>query len=151
MQRVARAEVEVGSACVGHIGRGLLVYLGVSVDDDAQDARRLADKVAGLRIFEDPAEKMNLSVRDVGGGVLAVPNFTLMADARKGRRPAFVAAARPEQAEPLYEAFVDALRDLGCEVAVGKFCAHMNIRSDADGPVNIILEMPPAETGPGGR
>ena len=151
VQRVAHAEVEVDSAQVGRIDRGLLVYLGVGVDDGPEDARRLADKVARLRIFADGQGKMNLSVRDVGGGVLAIPNFTLMADARKGRRPAFVAAAGPQQAEPLYEVFLDALRDLGCEAAAGKFRAHMDIRSTADGPVNIILEMPPAESGPNGR
>ena len=145
VQRVRRGRVEVGGEPIGHIEHGLLVYAGVGVGDGPRQALLLADKIAGLRVFEDDAGKMNLSVRDVGGGVLAIPNFTLMADARKGRRPAFVDVARPEQAQPLYEAFVQALIDLGCTVACGKFREHMIITAEADGPVNIVLEIPPAE------
>ena len=142
VQRVRRAQVEVGSAVVGSIGPGLVVYLGVGRSDTHAHARRLAEKVAGLRIFEDESDKLNRSVRDVNGGVLAIANFTLMADARKGRRPAFVDAAAPDQAEPLYGAFVQALVELCSQVATGKFRTHMIIRSEADGPVNIVLDVP---------
>jgi D-tyrosyl-tRNA(Tyr) deacylase len=140
IQRVARAEVRADGKPVGQIGKGLLVYIGP--DDDEAHARKLAEKVSHLRIFEDDQDKLNLSVRDIAGGVLAVPNFTLMADARKGRRPAFVGAARPEQARPLFQAFVAALEGGGFAVAAGVFGAHMVIRSDADGPVNILLDVP---------
>jgi D-aminoacyl-tRNA deacylase len=143
LQRVGCARVEVDSQTVGEIqDGGLLVYLGVGIGDTEGEARRLAEKVAGLRIFEDPQGKMNLSVRDVGGEVLAIPNFTLMADARKGRRPTFVDAAPPEKAEPLYEAFVQALRGLGCQVETGRFRTTMVITSQALGPVNLIVEIP---------
>ena len=147
VQRVRSAEVRVDGEVVGRIDRGLLVYVGVGCDDSADDAERLAEKVVNLRIFEDDAEKLNLNVRDVRGGVLAIPNFTLMADARKGRRPSFVGAAAPEDAGPVFGAFVAALKRGGCPVAVGAFGATMLIRSDAEGPVNILLEMPP----PGGE
>jgi D-tyrosyl-tRNA(Tyr) deacylase len=130
---------------VGRIDAGLLVYVGVAPTDTPADAEKLADKLAHLRILEDADGKMNRSVRDVGGGILAVPNFTLLADARKGRRPAFDGAARPESAEPLFDAFLDALRGQGCTVASGQFGAHMTIRSDAAGPVNLVVEMPPAD------
>ena len=144
VQRVRSAHVEVDSSVIGRIESGLLVYLGVGLQDGREQAGQLAEKIAGLRIFEDDQGKLNLSVREVGGGVLAVPNFTLMADARKGRRPAFVDAAPPDQAEPIYHAFLEALIEQDCQVAGGRFRAHMIIRSDADGPVNIILEIPPA-------
>jgi D-tyrosyl-tRNA(Tyr) deacylase len=140
LQRVRWAEVEVDGRLLGRIERGLLVYVGIGPDDRADHAQWLARKVAELRIFEDDDGKLNRSVRTVGGGVLAIPNFTLMADARKGRRPAFVGAARPEQAEPLYGTFLESLRSAGVAVAGGAFGAHMLIRSAADGPVNIILE-----------
>jgi len=143
LQRVSHARVTVDSDVAGQIDRGLLVYVGVSVADGPDQAAKLADKVAALRIFEDDAGKMNLSVRDICGRLLVVPNFTLQADARKGRRPAFVNAARPAQAEPLFHAFVAALTALGCSVATGVFGAHMHIDSQADGPVNIILDIPP--------
>jgi len=130
---------------VGCIEQGLLVYLGVSPTDTVGDAEKLAGKLAHLRIFEDEHDKLNLSVLDVGGGLLVVSNFTLLADARKGRRPAFDGAARPETAEPLYQAFVAALREYGCTVACGRFGARMTIRSDGAGPVNLIVEMPPAD------
>jgi len=142
VQRVLRAGVQVESTVVGWIARGLLVYVGVAEADSSSDARKLAEKIAGLRIFEDEAGKLNLSVRGIGGGVLVVPNFTLMADARKGRRPAFTSAAAAKKAQPLFEAFAEALEKLGCHVAAGRFGAHMTIHSDADGPVNIILDVP---------
>ena len=143
LQRVGHARVEVDGQRVGEIDEGgLLVYLGVDAEDTSAEAKRLAEKVAGLRVFEEAQGKMNLSVRDVGGGILAIPNFTLMADARKGRRPAFVDAAPPEKAEPLYEAFVTALRDQGCRVETGQFRTTMAITSLALGPVNLVVEMP---------
>ncbi|MBS3735184.1 MAG: D-tyrosyl-tRNA(Tyr) deacylase [Phycisphaerae bacterium] len=147
LQRVARAEVRVGGDCVARIERGLLVYVGVAPTDAPADARKLADKVVGLRIFPDEQGKLNRSVRDVRGGVLAVPNFTLQADTRKGRRPAFSAAAAPDQARALYETFVEALRTAPIDVASGVFGATMAIRSDADGPVNCLVEVPPAPPG----
>lgn len=141
-QRVHWAEVEVAGLVVGRIEEGLLVYVGVGLADTVGDAQRLAEKIAHLRIFEDGNDKMNLSCRDVRGGVLAVSNFTLMADTRKGRRPAFVAAAPPEEAERLYEAFADALAEQGCTVARGVFRAKMAVRSAAAGPVNVLVEVP---------
>ena len=140
IQRVQWAEVEVDSRVVGRIETGLLVYLGVGLDDTPDQAAWLAGKVANIRIFEDEQGKMNRSVQDVRGGVLAVPNFTLLGDARKGRRPSYVLAARPPEAEPLYQAFLDELQRQGVSVAGGIFRAHMIIRGAADGPVNILLE-----------
>lgn len=142
VQRVAWGEVEVEGEIVGRVERGLVVYVGVAEGDEAFRAVTLAEKIAGLRIFEDEGGKLNLSVNDVGGGVLAIPNFTLLGDARRGRRPDFTGAARPEQAQPLYEAFLAALRQAGCTVAAGRFRAHMDITSQADGPINILLEVP---------
>jgi len=143
IQRILSASVTVHAEIVGRIGQGLLVYVGVAAGDGPADADYLAEKVANLRIFPDEQGKMNLSVQDVRGGVLAVPNFTLLADARKGRRPAFVKAAPPDQAEPLHEAFISGLRRRGCQVAQGVFGAHMLIDSVAEGPVNIVLDSPP--------
>ncbi len=142
VQRVRLTEVQVDGQTVGRIDHGLLVYLGVSEGDGPEQARWLAEKVSQLRIFEDEAGKMNLSVRDARGGVLVVPSFTLLADAQKGRRPAFIAAARPEAAQGLFEQFVAALEATGLVVARGIFGASMSIRSDADGPVNILLDTP---------
>jgi D-tyrosyl-tRNA(Tyr) deacylase len=142
IQRVSNAQVQVGDKVVARIGHGLLVYVGVAVGDQQRDAKRLAEKIAELRIFEDENGKLNISARDAGGGVLAVPNFTVLADARKGRRPAFVNAARGEEAEKLFETFVEGLRGSGCDVASGVFGATMAIQSTADGPVNIILDVP---------
>jgi len=149
LQRVRWAEVQAAGRTVGQIEQGLLVYVGIGADDGPDDAQRLAQKVAALRIFEDDDGKLNRSVQDVRGGVLAIPNFTLMADARKGRRPAFVDAARPEQAKPLYDAFLAALRGAGVPVANGAFGARMLIRSAADGPVNIILDTRLGNESPG--
>ncbi len=142
VQRVAWAEVEVDGRVVGRIGKGLLVYVGVGVDDGPAEADWLAGKLAGLRIFTDREGKLNLSVKEVGGAVLAISNFTLLADARKGRRPTFAAAAAAEQAEPVHEAFLAALRRQGVDVQTGVFGAKMAIRSQADGPVNIIVDSP---------
>jgi len=140
IQRVAWAEVEIAGRVVGRIERGLLVYLGVGQGDTAGDARWLAGKVCDLRVFEDGGGKLNLSIRDVDGGVLAVPNFTLLGDARKGRRPSFVAAAVPEIAKPLFDAFVSAVGETGCPLAQGVFGEHMVVRSAADGPVNLVID-----------
>ena len=140
IQRVLHAQVVAESKIVGRIDHGLLVYVGVGPADTLADAARLADKIAFLRIFEDEQGKMNRSVQDVRGGVLAVPNFTLYADARKGRRPAFVGAAQPEQAAELFKAFRIALTAAGCTLQAGVFGAHMEVSSVADGPVNIIYE-----------
>ncbi len=142
-QRVRWAEVEVEGRVVGRIGHGLLVYAGVGVGDTAAEAARLADKVAHLRIFEDAGGKLNLSVQDVKGGVLAISNFTLMGDARKGRRPAFTDAAAPADAQPVFDAFVAGLRAAGVPAEQGVFRATMHIRSEADGPVNILLAASP--------
>lgn len=142
VQRVRSAEVRVDGRAVAGIEHGLLVYVGVGPGDGVEQARWLAEKVAEMRIFEDEGGKMNLSVRDVRGGVLAVPSFTLLADARKGRRPSFDAAARPEQARPMFEAFAAALEAAGVAAARGVFGEHMLIASAADGPVNIILDAP---------
>jgi len=145
VQRVHWAEVEVEARIVGRIEHGLLVYLGVAVSDTVADARRLAEKVANVRIFEDDRNKLNLSCQDARGGVLAVSNFTLLADTRKGRRPAFVAAAPPEEAERLYEAFVEGLEECGCQVECGVFRAMMVVRSAAAGPVNVLIDVPPGQ------
>lgn len=141
IQRVRRACVVVQGECVGQIERGLLVLLGVTHSDTTRDAERLAEKTLALRIFEDDAEKMNLSVLDIGGGVLVVSQFTLYADTRKGNRPSFTDAARPEHAESLYEHFVATLRlRSSLNVQTGKFGAAMQVELINDGPVTILLE-----------
>ena len=140
VQRVARAEVRVGDELVGHIGAGLLVFLGIGVDDDARDAGALAAKVRGLRIFRDDAGNMNCDVGEIGGAVLVISQFTLHGDARKGRRPSFIAAARPDVAEPLYERVAQELRRLGIETATGRFGATMAVELVNDGPVTILLD-----------
>jgi D-tyrosyl-tRNA(Tyr) deacylase len=140
VQRAARAEVRVDGAVTGRIERGLVVLLGAARGDAEEDARLLADKVAQLRIFEDAAGKMNLSVADVGGGVLVVSQFTLLGDARKGNRPGFVDAAPPEEANGLYERFCTLLAGRGLPVAKGVFRAHMQVELVNDGPVTILLD-----------
>ena len=140
VQRVSSASVTVDGAVVGSIGKGFLVLLGVEDGDMEKDARYVADKVAGLRVFEDEQEKMNLSVLDVGGAVLAVSQFTLCGDARHGRRPSFSAAARPEAAIPLYEGFCRMLREAGLCVETGVFQANMDVALVNDGPVTILLD-----------
>jgi D-tyrosyl-tRNA(Tyr) deacylase len=141
IQRVSEAGVTVEGREVGRIGRGLLVLVGVGPEDTDETARALAAKIVNLRIFGDSSGKMNLSVREVGGKVLAVSQFTLHADTRKGNRPSFTAAAPPEMAERLYEAFSKAVADLGIPVERGIFGAHMDVRLVNDGPVTIVMEM----------
>jgi D-tyrosyl-tRNA(Tyr) deacylase len=140
VQRVTSASVEIAGEIVAQIDRGLLVFLGVAAGDSAADAEQLAAKIAHLRIFEDDAGKMNLDVADVGGAILVVSNFTLLADTRQGRRPAFTAAAKPDAADPLYQLFCRRLRDLGRSVQTGRFREFMAVRSINDGPVNILID-----------
>ncbi len=141
IQRVRRAAVVVQGECVGQIQQGLLVLLGVTHSDTRRDAERLAEKTLALRIFEDNAEKMNLSVVDIRGDVLVVSQFTLYADTRKGNRPSFTDAARPEHAEDLYEHFVATLRTRSTlNIQTGKFGAAMQVELINDGPVTILLE-----------
>ncbi len=142
IQRVSSARVTVDEDVVGEIGPGLLVLVGVTHTDGEEQARWLARKVAGLRIFEDDAGKMNLSVKDVGGSVLVVSQFTLYADARKGRRPSFVDAARPDVAEPLVDTFCAFLREEGVPVETGRFRAMMQVCLCNEGPVTIIVDTP---------
>jgi D-tyrosyl-tRNA(Tyr) deacylase len=141
IQRVTRASVTVDGEVVGAIGTGLLVLVGVTHTDDAADAARLASKVAHLRVFDDDDGTMNRSVVDVGGAVLVVSQFTLYGDARKGRRPSWVDAARPEHAEPLVAAFATALGDEGITVETGRFRADMQVELVNDGPVTLALEV----------
>jgi D-tyrosyl-tRNA(Tyr) deacylase len=140
VQRVSRASVTVDGKITGAIERGLLVLLGVGGDDAEADADYLAAKIVGLRIFEDQHEKMNLSVQDVGGAVLAVSQFTLFGDIRKGKRPSFDAAARPERAKELYEHFVEQVRTAGTRCETGIFQAMMQVELINDGPVTILLD-----------
>ena len=140
VQRVSRASVSVGGETVGAIGAGLLVLLGVSKDDSDADAAYLADKTAGLRILEDEGGKMNRSAEDAGAEILVVSQFTLYADARRGRRPSFEAAARPERAEALYRLYIRRLRGKGLTVAAGKFQAMMDVELTNRGPVTILLD-----------
>lgn len=143
VQRVTHAKVEVDGAVVGEIGAGLLVLLGVAKGDTASDADFLAKKIAGLRIFSDNAGKMNLSLTEMGGALLAVSQFTLYGDCSKGRRPGFDLAAPADQARALYEHFVAALRLEGVRVETGVFQAHMAVSLVNDGPVTLIVESPP--------
>lgn len=140
LQRVKFAKVEVGGETVGEIGQGFLVLLGVAQEDDKKEAEVLSNKIAGLRVFTDENDKMNLSLDDIGGEVLVISNFTLCADCSHGRRPSFIAAARPEQAEPLYEYFCQRLRDAGVKkIAQGIFGADMAVSLLNDGPVTIDI------------
>jgi D-tyrosyl-tRNA(Tyr) deacylase len=140
VQRVSRVSVKVGGEVVGRIGLGLLVLLGVAQDDSESDADYLADKIAGLRIFEDAGGKMNLAVADVGGAVLAVSQFTLFGDVRRGKRPSFDTAARPEQAARLYEYFVEKIRAAGLRCETGRFQEMMQVELVNEGPVTILLD-----------
>ncbi len=140
MQRVARAEVSVDGLGVGQIGGGLLIFVGITDSDGPDEVRWLADKVANLRIFSDDEGKMNRSLLEVGGAALVVSQFTLYGDARKGRRPSFIDAARPDTAIPLYERFVALLRERGARVETGEFGAMMDVELVNDGPVTLWLE-----------
>jgi D-tyrosyl-tRNA(Tyr) deacylase len=140
VQRVSSASVKVEDKTVGQIDAGLLVLLGVGHDDDEAAADYLAAKIAGLRIFEDPDGKMNLSVIDTKGSILAVSQFTLFGDVSRGKRPSFDAAARPEQAKKLYEHFVDKIRDQGVPCETGVFQAMMQVSLINEGPVTILLD-----------
>ncbi len=140
VQRVSGASVTVDGVKAGAVGRGFLVLVGVTHEDDAAAARKLAAKTARLRVFADDAGLMNLALGDVGGAVLAVSQFTLYADVRRGNRPSFTDAAKPEQGKTVYEAYVEALRSEGVPVETGVFGAHMEIALVNDGPVTILLE-----------
>ena len=145
LQRVSRAEVRVRDAgehprLAGRIGRGYLLLVGVTHDDTELEAAWMAEKILGLRLFSDAEDKMNLALGDVGGALLAVSQFTLYGEAAKGRRPSFIAAARPEVARPLYERFVVMLREKGVTVETGEFGAMMDVELVNDGPVTLWLE-----------
>ncbi len=140
VQRVTEASVRVAGATAGSIGRGLVVLLGVAVGDTETDADPLADKVLNLRVFPDDAGQMNRSVLDVSGGLLVVSQFTLLGDARRGRRPSYIEAAPPDEADRLYQRFVSRLRPSGLEVATGVFRAMMDVALVNQGPVTILLD-----------
>ena len=140
MQRVSRASVKIREELAGEIGVGLLVLLGVERDDNEADADYLAEKISGLRIFEDEAGKMNLSVADAGGAILAVSQFTLFGDVRRGKRPSFDAAARPERARELYECFIARLRQVGLRCETGRFQEMMDVELVNSGPVTILID-----------
>lgn len=140
IQRVSRAQVTVDEQICGRIERGLLILLGVAQADTDDDAEKMADKIASMRIFEDGQGKMNLSIADVGGRMLVVSQFTLLADCRKGRRPSFVAAAPPAEADRLYQVFCREVARRGIEVATGRFQEHMYVELVNDGPVTIMLD-----------
>ena len=141
VQRVTEARVLVDAEVIGEIGPGLCVLVGVTHDDDAATARRLAEKVWHLRLFDDDAGVMNVSAADVGHGVLVVSQFTLYGDTRRGRRPSWVAAAPPDRAEPLVGEVVAGLRALGAEVATGRFGADMRVELVNDGPVTLVIDL----------
>ncbi len=140
LQRVSRAEVRIDGEVVGAVGPGFCLLVGFTHGDAHDAVRWMAEKVAGLRLFADSDGKMNLSLADVGGGVLVVSQFTLYGNAEKGRRPSFIDAARPEEAIPLYEQFLADLRGLGLEVSSGQFGAMMDVELVNDGPVTLLLE-----------
>ena len=140
VQRVTSASVKVEDEVIGQLERGFLVLLGVGTDDSDADAVTLAEKIAGLRVFEDHNRKMNLALNDIDGRMLIVSQFTLFGDCRKGRRPSFVDAARPEQAERLYQSFVAEIRGQGIHVETGRFQTHMDVSLVNDGPVTLLLD-----------
>ncbi len=140
VQRVKRAAVRVNSEIVGEIGKGLVLLIGIHASDTEADIPSSVDKCIHLRIFNDEQDRMNRSLLDVAGEVLAISQFTLCGDARKGRRPSFVQAARPEAAEPLYDLFIQQLRDKGVRVETGRFGARMDVEIHNSGPVTIVLE-----------
>ena len=140
VQRVSESSVTIDNEVAGKIGAGLLVLLGVAVEDTEKEADYLAEKIINLRIFSDENGKMNLSLRDIGGEMLVVSQFTLLGDCRKGRRPSFIASAGPEMGNALYAYFVDYMRQKGITVATGRFGAMMDVSLVNDGPVTLILE-----------
>jgi D-tyrosyl-tRNA(Tyr) deacylase len=140
VQRVTEARVRVDSHVIGEIGPGLCLLVGVTHDDTDASARKLADKVWHLRVFDDTGGVMNLALSETGGAALVVSQFTLYGDTRRGRRPSWAAAAAPDRAEGLVETFVQALRDLGAPVATGQFAAHMQVELVNDGPVTLVIE-----------
>ena len=140
VQKVKKAQVLSEGKLSGEIGQGLVVFLGVTHDDTEEDAKYLAEKIANLRIFEDSDDKLNLSVQDVGGEIMSVSQFTLYGDCRKGRRPSFTQAAKPERANELYERFNDYLRKEGLNVATGVFQTQMEVSLVNDGPVTMLLD-----------
>ncbi len=140
VQRVSHAQVTVAGETVARIDTGLVVLLGVAADDTAADASYLADKLVGLRVFEDADGKMNLGLLETGGAMLIVSQFTLLGDCRKGRRPSFTDAAGPELAETLYETFVAAVRNQGVRIATGRFRQNMRVTLENDGPVTLLLD-----------
>jgi len=140
VQRISQGKVVVDDVITGEIHNGLLIFLGVTKEDTIQDVKYMAEKVVNLRIFEDEDEKMNLSVIDVDGKILAVSQFTLLGDCRKGRRPNFTEAARPEVADELYKAFISECEKLGVKVETGVFQAHMMVHSINDGPVTMLID-----------
>ncbi len=142
VQRCKQAKVSVEGSVTGSIEQGLMLLVGVTHEDTEKEASYLAEKVAGLRIFEDDQGKMNLSVQDIGGHILSVSQFTLYGDCSKGKRPSFISAARPETAEPLYDRFNEILREKGLTVQTGKFGADMDVELTNWGPVTLILEYP---------
>lgn len=140
VQRAGRSFVEVNGKVVGKINSGLVVFVGISVNDEEDDCSYLADKICGLRIFEDSQGKMNLSIKETGGEILCISQFTLYGDCRKGRRPSFFEAAPPEKAVSLYDKLCYMLREKGLQVETGQFQAKMKVRVDNDGPVTILLD-----------
>ncbi|MGI6251360.1 MAG: D-aminoacyl-tRNA deacylase [Anaerolineaceae bacterium] len=142
IQRVSGGSVSIDQAEVARIHAGFIVLLGVAVEDTIKEAEDMAEKVAHLRIFSDEAGKMNLSILDVGGEAIVVSQFTLLADASRGRRPSYIHAARPETAIPLYEHFTQCLREYGVPTQTGKFGADMLVEIKNDGPVTIVLDLP---------
>ncbi len=140
VQRVKRAEVRVGSEVVGQIGRGLVALVGIASDDTPEAGKLLAQKIVNLRIFDDEQARMNRSLLETEGALLCVSQFTLLGDCRKGRRPSFDRAASPDRARPLYEAFLDELRQSGVAVETGRFQAMMEVELVNDGPVTLLLD-----------
>lgn len=140
VQRVSSASVTVDQKIVGEIEHGFVVLLGITGDDTQNDVNYLANKLIGLRVFEDEEEKMNCAITEVGGSMLVISQFTLFGDCRKGRRPSFIEAARPEVAKPLYESFVAELRAQGVHTETGIFQAHMDVALVNDGPVTLLID-----------
>ncbi|ANZ99850.1 D-tyrosyl-tRNA(Tyr) deacylase [Carnobacterium divergens] len=140
IQRSKKAEVAIEGMVVGVISKGLVLLVGINEEDTQEDVDYLVGKITKMRIFEDENEKMNLAITDVAGEILSISQFTLFADTKKGNRPSFIKAARPEQAIPLYEAFNQGLKDMGISVATGEFGADMQVSLINDGPVTIIID-----------